>query len=104
MAGDTVVAGASAVRIRFADGTVVNLGPRARVAVEKRNQDLSLRLVNGYLSFNLSPDSGLRVYSGNTLVPALPGVTVTASAGAIGGAAANDIPVVPGGPPPLSRH
>jgi len=95
MAGDTVVAGTSAARIRFVDGTVVNLGPHSRVAVERNKDDLSLRLVNGYLSFTLASDSALRVYSGNMLVPAQPGVAITA---ATGGGAATDKIVVP--PPP----
>jgi ferric-dicitrate binding protein FerR (iron transport regulator) len=103
MAGDTVVAGTGAARIRFVDGSVVNLGPRSKVSVEQKKDDLSVHLVDGFVSFVLAPSSGLRIYSGNTLVPAQPGVTVTASTGA----ATTNLIVIgppPGGPPSLSQH
>jgi ferric-dicitrate binding protein FerR (iron transport regulator) len=96
MAGDTVVAGTSAARIRFVDGTLVTLGPRSKVTVQEKKDDLSLRLVNGFISFTLAPSSALSVYSGATLVQAQPGVTTTASAG---GAATNLIGLPPGLPP-----
>jgi ferric-dicitrate binding protein FerR (iron transport regulator) len=110
LAGDTVVAGTSAAKIRFVDGTVVTLGPRSKVTVQERNDDLSLQLVNGFISFTLAPSSAVSVYSGNTLVPALPGVTKTAS---VGGSATNLLPLPPGLPrlptpptlpPVISQH
>jgi len=61
--------------------------------------DLSLRLVNGFISFTLAPSSALSVFSGNTLVQAQSGVTTTASAG---GAATNPLPLPPGLPPSIS--
>jgi hypothetical protein len=104
MAGDTVVAGISAARIRFVDGTMVTLGPRSQVTLQKKSDDLSLRLVNGFISFTLASGSALSVYSGNTLVRAQPGVLTTASAGLVVGSATNLIGLPPGGPPSLSQH
>jgi hypothetical protein len=98
MAGDTVVAGTSAARIRFVDGTLVTLGPWSKVTVQEKKDDLSLRLMNGFISFTLAPSSALSVYSGNTQVQAQPGVTTTASAG---GAATNGLLPLPPGLPPL---
>jgi ferric-dicitrate binding protein FerR (iron transport regulator) len=104
MAGDTVVAGTSAARIRFVDGTMVTLGPRSQVTLQRRTDDLSLRLVNGFISFTLASGSALSVYSGNTPVHAQPGVLTTASTGTGVGAATNLIGLPPGGPPSLSQH
>src|ERR1035441_6283646 len=44
MAGDTVVAGTSAARIRFVDGTLVTLGSRAKITVQEKKDDLSLQI------------------------------------------------------------
>jgi ferric-dicitrate binding protein FerR (iron transport regulator) len=102
MAGDKVVAGATAATIRFIDGTMVTLAPNSQVAVQEKKDDLSLRLVNGFMSFTLAPSSALSVYSGNTLVQAQPGVATTASVGA---SATNAITMpTPPTPPSLSRH
>ena len=107
MAGDTVVAGTSAARIRFVDGTVVTLGPKSKVTVQEKNDDLSLRLVNGFLSFTLAPASALSIYSGNVLVPAQSGVTRTVVAsGTAMPPLATDLEKnpPPGTPAPLSRQ
>jgi ferric-dicitrate binding protein FerR (iron transport regulator) len=103
MAGDTVVAGTSTARIRFVDGTVVTLGPKSKATVQEKNDDLSLRLLSGFLTFTLAPNSTLSVYSGSTLVPAQSGVATTAQAG---GSVANKIvvPPPPGLPPTLSDY
>jgi ferric-dicitrate binding protein FerR (iron transport regulator) len=102
MAGDTVVAGTTAATIRFTDGSMVTLSPNSQVSVQEKKDDLSLRLVNGFMSFTLAPSSALSVYSGNTQVQAQPGVTTTASAGA---SATNAITMpAPPAPPSLSRH
>ena len=105
MVGDTVVAGTSAARIRFVDGTVVTLGPRSKVAVQEKSNDLSLRLVNGFMMFTLGPASSMSVYSGNTLVPAQPGVTKSAATAPTGASATNILTgPAPGAPPSLSQH
>ena len=103
MAGDTVVAGTTAATIRFVDGTMVTLAPNSQVTVQEKKDDLSLRLVNGFMSFTLAPSSAISVYSGNTLVQAQAGVATTASAGA---SATNRVapPSPPATPPTLSRY
>ena len=104
MPGDTLVAGTSAARIRFIDGTMVTLSPRSKITVQEKGKsdDLSVQLVNGFMTFTLGPSSSLSVYSGNTPVPALPGVTTTASAAQVGRSATDALP--PGLPPSISRH
>jgi ferric-dicitrate binding protein FerR (iron transport regulator) len=104
MAGDTLIAGTAAARIRFVDGTMVTLSPRSKITVQQKaeNDDLSLRLVNGFMTFTLAPSSSLSVYSGNTPVPALPGVTATASTAQVRGSGTDALPA--GLPPSLSRH
>lgn len=104
MAGDTLVAGAAAARIRFVDGTMITLSPRSKITVQEKGKsdDLSLRLVSGFMTFTLSPSSSLSVYSGNTPVLAQPGVTAVASTAQFGGSATNALPA--GLPPTISRH
>jgi len=103
LAGDTVTAGTGSATIRFMDGTMVTLAPGSKVAVQEKKNDVSLRLVNGFMSFTLAPSSALSVYSGNTLVQAQPGVTTTASAGISATMrAAPPPPPVP--PPALSQY
>jgi ferric-dicitrate binding protein FerR (iron transport regulator) len=106
MAGDTVVAGTTAATIRFMDGTMVTLAPYSQVAVQEKKDDLSLRLLNGFMSFTLAPSSALSVYSGATLVQAQPGVATTASVGASATSrvAPPPAPPAPPAPPTLSRH
>ena len=105
MAGDTVVAGVTAARIRFMDGTLVTLGPKSIAALQSKTDGLSLRLIDGFITFTLAPASALSVYSGNTLVPARPGVTATASTGSAGAFGTNiKTGPPPGGPPSLSQH
>src|ERR1039457_4164209 len=104
MAGDTVVAGTTAATIRFMDGTMVTLAPYSQVAVQEKKDDLSLRLLNGFMSFTLAPSSALSFYSRNTLLQAQPGVTTAAS---VGGSATNKVKPVPPPapePPTLSRY
>jgi hypothetical protein len=104
MAGDTVVAGTTAATIRFMDGTMVTLAPYSQVAVQEKKDDLSLRLLNGFMSFTLAPSSALSFYSRNTLLQAQPGVATTAFVGA--SSATNKIGPMPppGKPPTLSRY
>lgn len=81
---------------------MVTLAPNSQVTVQEKKDNLSLQLVNGFMSFTLAPSSSLSVYSGNTLVQAQPGVTTTAQVGA---AATNAITMpAPPTPPSLSRH
>ena len=107
MAGDTVVAGTTAATIRFMDGTMVTLAPYSRVAVQEKKDDLSLRLVNGFMSFTPAPSSAVSFYSGSTLLQAQPGVATTALVGAsaTNSQGGNGGGVGPGGsgPPGLSK-
>jgi len=104
VAGDTIVAGTSAARIRFMDGSVVTLGPKSKASVEQKADSLNVRLDDGLLSVILAPNSSLQVYSGSNLVPAQPGVTVTASTAPVAAGATNLIGKPPLGPPSLSQH
>jgi len=103
MAGDTVTAGTGPATIRFIDGTMVTLAPRSKVTVQEKKDDLSLQLLNGFMSFTLAPSSALSVYSGSTLLQAQPGATTTASAGVSATMRAAP-PPPPVTPPPLSQY
>jgi ferric-dicitrate binding protein FerR (iron transport regulator) len=105
-AGDTVVAGTSAAAIRFADGTMLTLAPDSQVTVRGKKDDLSVKIVNGFITFTLGPSSALRVYSGDSVVHAQPGVATTAWSNGIQRRPPDrpTTPAPPDRPPPLSRQ
>jgi ferric-dicitrate binding protein FerR (iron transport regulator) len=110
LAGDNILAGTAAARIRFQDGSVVTLSPASSAAVEQGDNGLLLRLLYGSMVFTVAPNSNLSLFSGQTALAVTPDAetTVTAPGGALpGGNRGTPLQAPPHvgvpGPLPLSR-
>ena len=107
LAGDGILTGSSPARVRFQDGTVVNLGPASNAKLEQTSDGMLFRLISGAMTYTVSANSTVSMFSGQSSLQATPGVEATAAVGAspsAGSRGSVSLTLGGGSPPKLSRR
>lgn len=100
MAGDVINTSASSALIQFRDGSRVTLDAKSRAKVEKTEEGIAFRLLEGALQFTPAPKSAVTVYNNALAVQAPLGATTAVATHGRAAAAVGTMGRTPSPPPP----